>query len=78
MVELTHMSFTEMKDAAAADLREVARLLKAKADEVATGDMDAFYSVLVIDSQQWLEMLAFRQLHRAERHAQPQGGGQRE
>lgn len=67
MVDLTPMTFAEMKDAAAADLREVAKLLNAKADEVAAGDMDAFYSVLVVDSEKWLEMLAFRQAHRAER-----------
>lgn len=60
------MTFAEMKDAAAADLREVAKLVNAKADQVAAGDMDAFYSVLVVDSMKWLEMLAFRQAYRAE------------
>lgn len=69
MPDLAPMTFAEMKDAAAADLREVAKLLNAKADEVAAGDMEAFYSVLVIDSGKWLEMLAFRQACRAERRA---------
>lgn len=69
--ELEHMTFVEMRDAAAADLREVAKLLSARADEVAQGKMDAFYSVLVEDFASWAEMLAFRQAYRAERHSTP-------
>ena len=60
------LTFQDMKNQAAADLREVAKLLNARAEEVAKGDMDAFYAVLVEDSTKWLEMLALRQMHRAE------------
>jgi len=60
------MTFAEMKDRAAADLREVAKLLNARADEVAAGDMDAFYAILTDDASKWLEMLMIRQAHRAE------------
>lgn len=67
MPDIAPMTFAEMKEAAAADLREVAKLLNAKADEVAAGDMDAFYSTVADDFFKWLEMLAFRQSYRAER-----------
>jgi hypothetical protein len=67
--EMQPMTFVEMRDAAAADLREVAKLLNARADEVAAGDMDAFYTVLTDDIGKWLEMLILRQSYRGERRA---------
>lgn len=70
-MELKPMTFADMKDAAAADLREVAKLLNARADEVAAGDMDQFYKFIVNDWQTWLEMLTLRQGNRAERREVP-------
>lgn len=66
-VTLQPMTFEQMRDAAAADLREVAKLISERADEVAKGDMEAYYTVFCEDFAKFQEMLMIRQSHRAER-----------
>lgn len=68
---LAHMTFDEVKSAAAEDLIAVASILTTRAYEVRAGDMDAFYKAITDDIPKCHEMLAIRQGYRAERREIP-------
>lgn len=67
LAPMTHITFDEMKNAAAEDLMAVASILVTRANEVKAGDMDALYKAIAEDIPQCHEMLAVRQSYRAER-----------